>query len=151
MSTMSPLIVAALTTLGHAVFWFALAVFDLVVMAYGGEGALRELIPETVVRAKNGMHWAREHPKAFILDLVASAAFASFWLREFLTRSNPQPLWLVIAISLAIFGSSLVWWPLMISWVLRHPVITAAFMLAVLCSALSLYFFTVAEWIQISL
>ena len=148
---MAPLVMAALNALGHAIFWFAVAVFDLAIIAYGGPEMVVELIKEIPKRIKAGIQWTRKHPIGFALDFVASAAFTGFWLRAMMTSPSPEPLWLNLLITLTVFMSSLLWWPLMIGWIAAHPIITGFFILVVLRSALSLYLFTMAQWLQTSL
>jgi hypothetical protein len=137
---------AALDALGHAILWFAIFIADLALIAYHGPDALHELIEGTVARAKDAMQWVGSHPKAFIIDLIAAAVFAGYWLREF-SSTSPDLFWLNIALSIGIFVSALIWWPLVIGPLLLYPAFTGGFVLAVLCSGLTLHFLTVPYWI----
>jgi len=138
----------ALTTLGHAIFWFALSLFDLAVIGFAGPDLVVDAIHKIPVHGKATIRWVREHPIAFTLDLVASFAFTGFWLQALTAQQSGIPLWLSLIIVLVIFGSSLLWWPRMIGFIVKHPVSTGVFVLMVLCSALGLYFLTVADWVK---
>jgi len=146
---MPHIVVLALNTLAYAVYSFALYLLVLSMIAIAGPELVTEAIQETGMRTQAGMRWVRLHPIAFTLDFVASAALAGLLLQLWISSS--QPLWVSLPFTFGIFGASLVWWPLMIGWIAQHPRTTVVFLLAVLCSAMTLYLFTVVEWIRQSL
>ena len=143
---MPPIVVHALSALAYAVYSFALYFLVLWMIATAGPEIVTEEIQKARMRTKAGVRWIWGHPIAFTLDFLASVALAGFLLLQWM--GNSQPIWISIVFSCGVFGGSLVWWPLMIGWIVQHPIATGCFTLIVLCSALSLYFFSIAEWIQ---